>query len=76
MIIKYVVTSKVPHVLQDWLLQSSSLSENAFGKKLTLDLNIITEMKWRMYNFPSNNRHTLLSKQLQYKNSSRKDESE
>ena len=76
MIIWNVETSKVPHVLKDWLLQSTSLSENASEKKLTLDLNITTEMKWRMYAFPSNNRHTLLSKQLQYKNSSRKDESE
>ena len=33
MIIKYVETSKVPHVLQDWLMQSTSLSENAFEKK-------------------------------------------
>ena len=32
--------------------------------------------KWRMYASPSSNRHTLLSKQLQYKNYSRKDESE
>ena len=43
---------------------------------LTLDLNITTEMKWSMYASPSSNWHTLLSKQLQYKNSSRKDESE
>ena len=76
MIIKYVETSKAPHVLKDWFLQSTSLSENASEKKLRLDLSITTEMKWRMYAFPSNNRHTLLSQQLQYKNSSRIDESE
>ena len=76
MIIKYVETSKVPHVLKYWFLQSTSLSENASEKKLTLYLTITTEKKWRMYAFLSNNRHTLLSKQLQYKITSRKDESE
>ena len=41
-----------------------------------MDLQITTEMKWSIYASPSSNRHTLLSKQLQYKNSSRNEESE
>ena len=43
---------------------------------LILDLHKANEMKWSMYASPSSNRRTLLAKQLQYKNSSRKGESE
>ena len=37
MIIKCVETSKVSHVLKDWLLQSTSLSENASEKKINIE---------------------------------------
>ena len=65
MIIQYVETSTVLELI---------IEKNFFVWKC--DLHTTTEMKWRMYAGPSSNRYNLLSKQLQYKNSSRKGESE
>ena len=45
-------------------------------KKKLLTFDLTTEMKWSLYVSPSSNKHTWLSKQLQYKISSRKDKSE